>query len=47
MSIIQTAENLKSAKSGRKSVCPFIKNLEVRIFLKNVMKSLYYRLCDI
>ena len=38
---------LKSAKSGRKSVRPFIKKLRNPYLPKNVKKSLKYRRCDI
>ena len=38
---------LKSAKSGRKSVRPFIKRLRNPYLPKNVKKSLNYRRCNI
>ena len=38
---------LKSAKSGQKSVRPFIKKLRNPYLPKNVKKSLKYRRCDI
>ena len=38
---------LKSAKSGRKSVRPFIKKLQNPYLPKNVKKSLNYRRCNI
>ena len=38
---------LKSGKSGRKSVRPFIKKLWNPYLPKNVKKSLKYRRCDI
>ena len=38
---------LKSAKSGRKSVRPFVNKLRNPFLPKNVKKSLTYKRCDI
>ena len=38
---------LKSAKSGRKSVRPFVKKLRNPFLPKNVKKCLKYKRCDI